>query len=78
MQFDKIPENVLDVIKDNTDLVAKNAQYLKSIGIKNPDLLIHIKPELFILATDLVKEKAKVINIELVNEDPYSILDMME
>ena len=77
MEFDKIPEHVLNVIKNNPDLVAKNAQYLKSIGINNPESLIHLKPELFILSNKLVQEQCKDINVAKVNEDPLSILDML-
>ena len=78
MEFDRIPEHILNVIKNNPDLVAKNAQYLKSIGINNPESLIHIKPELFILANNIVKEECKNIDVAKVNEDPLSILDMLE
>jgi len=72
-----IPENVLNIIKNNPDLVAKNSQYLKSIGILYPESLIHLKPELFILSNNLVRDMMKTVDINKVNEDPYSILEMV-
>ena len=78
MEVEQIPENVLNIIKNNPDLIAKNMHYLKTIGIKNPESLVHIKPELFILSNKLVKQRCNNINVELVNENPYTLLDMID
>ena len=77
MNFEQIPENILHAISQDTDIVAENAAYLKSIGINKPEALISLKPELFILTNDEVKEMVKDLDIDKINKNPYSIIDML-
>ena len=58
--------------------VAVNYEYLKSIGITNPELLITVVPDLFLCSREDLKNSIKNIDINEVNENPISILDMIE
>ena len=62
---------------ENEELVLKNIEYLKLMGIKKPELLIVPAPELFLLPNKIVQKKMDKIDINLVNKDYNMILEML-
>ena len=76
-KIELLDDNVKQLFKISESLVAINIKYLESIGIKDPVSLISIYPELFISSNEIVKKKCESFDIEMINEDPTSILDMI-
>jgi len=74
-QLDLLDKNLQQAFKMSENLVALNIKYLYSIGLKNPVELISITPQLFLLSNELVQEKTQGIDVDLINEDPYEILE---
>ncbi len=62
---------------ENEELVLKNIEYLKLMGIKKPELLIVPAPELFLLPNKIVQKKMDKVDINLVNKDYNMILEML-
>lgn len=76
MNISDLDPIIIESLNENGKLVAANYKILKQAGIENPKALIPYKPELFLSSRKLVIKMLKKINIEKVNEDPSSILEM--
>ena len=77
-QISLLSEEDKQLFINNESLIAINYNYLKEVGINKPELLISLKPELFIMPNKLVKDIVSKLNITAINDDPSSIFDYID
>ena len=77
-QINRLSDNLKALFELHSEEVAENYVYLQSIGINNPDQLIDLAPELFINPNEDVRDMTKKVDASKVNENPFSIVDMIE
>lgn len=70
-----ISKKDLVILKDNLNLVQENINYLLSIGIEKPEIILKIRPELFYNNNKLIRKIFKDVDIDAVNYDPLTILE---
>lgn len=63
--------------EDYMDLVVINYQYLSSIGVEKPEALIPHIPHLFVRPTEFLAKKFENVDIDLLNEDPNLVIELL-